>query len=108
MRARFEPLRRSLFVLDHILHNTDDCAIFTDSLSSIQGLRDTSSDAPLRMSILETVREADRCGNAVTIVWVPSHVGLTGNENADRAAKAAALDQRCTNSLICLLHDFRK
>ena len=81
-----------LMCLDHILHNTDDCAIFTDSLSSIQGLRDTSSDAPLRMSILERVREADRRGIAVTIVWVPSHVGLTGNESADRAAKAAALD----------------
>ena len=46
----------------------------------------------LRMSILERVREADRRGIAVTIVWVPSHVGLTGNESADRAAKAAALD----------------
>ena len=81
-----------LMCLGRILHNTDDCAIFTDSLSSIQGLRDTSSDAPLRMSILERVREADRRGIAVTIVWVPSHVGLTGNESADRAAKAAALD----------------
>ena len=81
-----------LMCLDHILHNTDDCAIFTDSLSSIQGLRDTSLDTPLRISILERVREADRRGIAVTTVWVPSHVGLTGNESADRAAKAASLD----------------
>ena len=54
-----------LMCLDHILHNTDDCAILTDSLSSILGLRDTSSDAPLRMSILERAREADRRGIAV-------------------------------------------
>ena len=51
-----------------------------------------SSDAPLRMPILGRVREADRRGIAVTIVWVLSHVGLTGNESADRAAKAASLD----------------
>ena len=63
-----------LMCLERILRNAGDCSIFTDSLSTIQRLRDTSSDAPPRMSILERVREADPRGIAVAIVWVPSHV----------------------------------
>jgi len=28
-------------------------------------------------------------GNSITLVWIPGHTGIRGNEHADEAAKAA-------------------
>ncbi|KAG0730005.1 Ribonuclease HI [Chionoecetes opilio] len=66
--------------------------IHTDSKSSIQALRDTQSQDNIHLltsTLLLAQRLAAR-GCKITLNWVPSHVGLSGNEAADRAAKSAA------------------
>ena len=41
--------------------------------------------------ILSTISEFQERGKEVTLVWVPAHVGIPGNEQADALAKAALL-----------------
>ncbi|KAG0720660.1 hypothetical protein GWK47_006634 [Chionoecetes opilio] len=65
---------------------------YTHSKSSIQALRDTQPQDNIHLltsTLLLAQRLAAR-GCKITLIWVPSHVGLNGNEAADRAAKSAA------------------
>ena len=39
--------------------------------------------------ILEINDRVGRAGTVVRFMWVPAHVGIVGNERADRAAKEA-------------------
>ena len=38
---------------------------------------------------MNTVQECHARGNHITIIWIPSHVGIPGNEAADSLAKQA-------------------
>ena len=65
--------------------------IFTDSQSAIQSAGGTRPPAgpcgSLLSKISELIRQLDR---PLSIHWIPAHVGVPGNEAADREAKAAA------------------
>lgn len=63
--------------------------ICTDSLSSIQSINNMYTQNPLVQSIHESCHNLASQGISVTIVWTPSHVGISGNEMADKAAKQA-------------------
>ena len=45
-----------------------------------------------RQTNKKKIEESRQGGKIVVVVWVPSHVGVRGNEAADQAAKAAALE----------------
>ncbi|KAG0727184.1 hypothetical protein GWK47_035186 [Chionoecetes opilio] len=65
--------------------------IYTYSKSSIQALRDTQPQDNIHLltsTLLQAQRLAAR-GCKITLNWVPSHIGLSGNEAPDRAAKSA-------------------
>jgi len=64
--------------------------IFTDSLSALQAfLHFDTRSRRLIHEIVHVYTTLVRGGTFIRFVWVPSHVGLFGNELADRAAKAA-------------------
>ena len=65
--------------------------IFTDSLSSLMNLEESNNayNDPDVYRILSTFSELQEKGKEVTLVWVPAHVGIPRNEQADALAKAA-------------------
>jgi len=87
-----------LLALDEALKWTQnnaktDVTIFTDSLSSVEAIKNRSNVHPLVNSIHRRLHSLHGRIN-VRITWVKAHVGIQGNEQADSAAKDAALQHR--------------
>ena len=72
--------------------------IFTDSKAAIQTLqrRHHTDNVALVTSILGQAQILTNQGVHIRIHWVPSHVGLTGNEAADTAARQATQYEHIT------------
>ena len=67
--------------------NEDKYIICVDSLSCLQAIEQQHIDHPLVLDVLEKCSAL--INKTVLFCWVPSHVGIRGNELADAAAKAA-------------------
>lgn len=63
--------------------------IFTDSLSALQSLESQKLHQSLILSILTIIHHLHLKNYDVVFCWIPSHIGITGNEKADHAAKSA-------------------
>ena len=82
-------LRTLKAATEHLME--EDCSqqnivLFSDSLPALQSLMNGPTDFPTQqlhnsLSILSN--------NKIVLQWVPAHVGIAGNETADRLAKAA-------------------
>lgn len=66
------------------------CALYSDSRSALQAIQNSRSTNKLILEIQELVAGLLRQQVTVTFCWIPSHVGIEGNEAADKAAKEAA------------------
>ncbi|GBN42417.1 hypothetical protein AVEN_23131-1, partial [Araneus ventricosus] len=65
--------------------------IYTDSMSALEVLCHADKRMhPVAEDILCYMRELLAQGFKILFCWVPSHVGIVGNEQADSAAKAAS------------------
>lgn len=57
--------------------------IFSDSLSALEALKNVWSLNPLIQRVLKKLDDKD-----LMFCWIPSHVGLSGNEKADELARS--------------------
>ena len=64
--------------------------VYSDSQSALQSICNSFSLHPIVREIHRWLRVLGDAGKQVTFCWVPGHVGVPGNEEADRQAVAAA------------------
>ena len=69
-------------------------AIYSDSRSSLEALHSYSPKCIIAKQVQDRIDTLIRTGKKIMLCWVPAHVGLTGNEAADRAAKEATGAER--------------
>ena len=79
--------------------------ILTDSLSSFLALRSFYPSHPLVQDIIARLASLSHAGKSIQFCWIPSHVGIVGNELADAAARRAA-SASCTRRLPLPARDF--
>jgi ribonuclease HI len=73
-------------------HSINPCTatIFTDSRVSLDSLHNPNNHAILVEEIRKKVASLERSEWKITFSWVEAHIGIYGNELADRLAKEAA------------------
>ena len=64
--------------------------IYTDSKSVLEALQSYSC-SPSFISVLQLYNELYNKGFCILFSWVPAHIGIKGNEAADKAAKQACI-----------------
>ena len=74
--------------LDHIKKtNNTRYLIFSDSLSCLQAFLQASPKNPWVVRVLEKYNQLKSRGKDIVFCWIPSHISIKGNEEADEAAK---------------------
>ncbi|XP_024080368.1 uncharacterized protein LOC106671035 [Cimex lectularius] len=87
--AELTAISSALSETEHI--GCNQYVICTDSLSVVLAIRNIFTMDPLIQAIQEKIRQMHEQRKEVVIAWIPGHVGIEGNENADQAAKGAAI-----------------
>ena len=86
--AELEAIKRALKTIGDS-DKIKKFVIFSDSKSALESIENQVSRNPLVITILDILQELKRKGYSVQFCWIPSHVGIRGNERADQLAKAA-------------------
>ena len=75
-------------------HEQTNYAILTDSLSALQALHAGSSKTrpDLIYAALKGITKLTNKNISLKLIWIPSHVGIPGNEYADKLAKLGSQD----------------
>ncbi|GFX88551.1 putative RNA-directed DNA polymerase from transposon X-element [Trichonephila clavipes] len=78
-----------LVALQHIIvSNHRHFCVYTDIVSALESLHfSTEHRHPTVIEILLLLRKLERKGFDIIFSWVPGHVGILGNEQADTAAR---------------------
>ena len=84
------------------------CVIFSDSLSALQSLEAYDDMTPVHHEIRYCLYQLYSLGIPITICWIPSHVGVPGNEKVDRLAKEALSHMEVDFPLKPSIHDLNK
>ena len=87
-RAEVHDLKTATEFLIEEDCNQQNIVLQSDSLSALQSL--TNGPTDLRTQQLHNSLCTLSDNNRILLLWVPAHVGIAGNETADRLAKAAA------------------
>ena len=67
-------------------HKSSKFIIYSDSKSVLQAPQNKDSLTPLITRLLDKMNTLSK-NNSIILTWIPSHIGIQGNERADRAAE---------------------
>ena len=73
-------------------HNKDKFAIFSDSLSVLTSLKNRSTNNILIKNLILRFHNI-LSTKSIKLIWIPSHVGICGNETVDSLAKESLKSQ---------------
>ena len=85
--AELYAIRQALDIIRR--SNKSSFVVYSDSLSSLQAIQHFQIDNEIILDILKVYTQLVHSCKRIVLCWVPSHVGITGNEKADTAAKAS-------------------
>ncbi|CAD6208542.1 GSCOCG00010537001-RA-CDS, partial [Cotesia congregata] len=74
--------------------------IMTDSKSSLEAIANPNTKNPMIVNIQEVIHKCSIKNKEITLIWIPSHVGITCNEKADELAKTAAQLSTLSNTKV--------
>ena len=60
-------------------------------MSGIKAIKNTTKFDYITQSIQESLKNLKDIGNEITFFWIPSHIGIEGNEKADALANLIEL-----------------
>ena len=63
--------------------------VLSDSLSCLQSIHNKNLHNPLILDICYKIHKLTTKGSSICFIWIPSHIGISGNSLADTEAKAA-------------------
>lgn len=86
-------------------HAGKQFTINTDSLSALKSIHKIYPTHPLLTKIQETLYKIYTKSKKVVFIWIPSHVGIIGNEKADESAKLAATTETIPKEKIIVHQD---
>ena len=83
---------KTLEWINNFANSKGPFTIFSVSLNALQSLEKINlhHQNELLQNILKELIKINANGILLTLVWIPSHINITGNEKADRLAKEAA------------------
>ncbi|XP_074026915.1 uncharacterized protein [Leptinotarsa decemlineata] len=83
---------------------TSNWIIVSDSLSAIQSLSQLYPTHPSLIEIKSELQISQKKNSNVQFLWCPSHIGIEGNEKADRLAREAASGDGSTYQITKSIH----
>ena len=79
-------------------HKASKFIIYTDSKSVLLALQNRDTSSPLITKLLKKLNTLSK-NNNIIFTWIPSHIGIQGNEKADKAAKKALQIDMCKSKI---------
>ncbi|XP_055584962.1 uncharacterized protein LOC129737829 [Uranotaenia lowii] len=88
--------------LERLVTPNTEFVLYTDSLSACTILKNAENETLLPLQLHKILQLAHR--KKVTIQWIPSHIGIFGNDLADSLAKQASTDpgSQSIDNLLCI------
>jgi ribonuclease HI len=76
-------------ILDHE-HSDRNNIILSDSLSTLLSLKNKTNTTDIAKLIQQKISQSTSRGLNISLIWIPGHCNIEGNENADTESKKAA------------------
>ena len=102
-QAEIMAINKAIDTLEESDINSKDIIIFTDSQSALGAIDKHKTNSKI---VLDTVNKLNKLGKAnnLNLKWVKAHVGIDGNETADRLAKEGSAGINASTLNIPLPH----
>lgn len=95
MTLELFAISEALSYAQYNINNNNNIVILSDCKSALQhisGCITGKISSSVAYKIVRQLESFDKNSTCVKLQWIPSHIGLTGNEEVDRLAKSAAID----------------
>jgi len=79
--------------------------ILSDSLSTLRSIKNISNPNEIARKIQNQIYKLSQTGYSITLIWIPSHNQIPGNEKADEKARQAITSTNAFRLNYFTLHD---